>query len=380
MDALPVGDGTLTIGGDGSVKASSRRKTARCAVIGVGWWATTAHIPALKRHPAAELVAIQSRDAGKARRIARHFEVTNACTTMEEVLAIGGLDGVIISSTPNVHFAQAHAALRQGLHVLIEKPMTLKAAESEELVALAERNGLHFLVSCPWHYTAHTLEARRLIQTGALGQMKMISVLMTNFVLGLYSGLAWDEIFGRNPTLQNSARPYCTPSHSSYSDPAIAGGGQIYSQFSHVAAHLGFLTGRSPVSVFAQFDNAGTAVDVYDTLNLKLEDGTLVAVASTGATPHTKRNYELRIYGTKGVLLMELWKGKMEYHLFDGEVKRYPDLPEAQIYPMFAPAENFVDVILGRAENGSPARLGHYAMQIIEAACESARSGSKIEI
>lgn len=77
---------------------------------------------------------------------------------------------------------------------------------------------------------------------------------------------------------------------------------------------------------------------------------------------------------------MELWKGKMEYHLFDGEVKRYPDLPEAQIYPMFAPAENFVDVILGRAENGSPARLGHYAMQIIEAACESARSGSKIEL
>src|ERR1017187_421005 len=110
--------------GDGALKVSPIRKTARCAVIGVGWWATTAHIPALKKHPAAELVAIQSRDAGKARRIARHFEVTNACTTMEEVLAIGGLDGVIISSTPNVHFAQAHAALRQGLHVLLEKPMT----------------------------------------------------------------------------------------------------------------------------------------------------------------------------------------------------------------------------------------------------------------
>lgn len=380
MDALTVGDGRLTIGGDGSVKASSMRKTAKCAVIGAGWWATSAHIPALKKHPSAELVAIQSRDIEKARRIARDFKVANACTTTEEVLALRGIDGVIISSTPNVHYVQARAALERELHVLIEKPMTLRAIESEELVALAERNGLHFLVSCPWHYTAHTLEARRLIQTGALGRLKMISVLMTNFVLGLYSGLPWDEIFGRNPTLQNSARPYCTPSHSSYSDPAIAGGGQIYSQVSHVAAHLGFLTGRNPVSVFAQFDNDSTAVDVYNTLNLKLEDGTLVSVASTGATPHSKRNYELRIYGTKGVLLMELWKGKMEYHLFDGDVKRYPDLPEAQIYPMFAPAENFVDVILGRAENGSPARLGHYAMQIIEAACESARSGSKIKL
>jgi len=80
------------------------------------------------------------------------------------------------------------------------------------------------------------------------------------------------------------------------------------------------------------------------------------------------------------MLLMELWKGKMECHLFDGKVTRYPDLPEADIYPLFAPTENFVDVILGHAENGSPARFGLYAMKVIEAACESARTQRSVTL
>lgn len=353
-------------------------ETVKCAVVGAGWWATTAHIPALKEHPLAELVAVQSRDAQRARQIARDFGAPHACTTMEEVLALENLDAVIVSSTPNMHFVQAQAALQAGLHVLIEKPMTLRAAESEELVALAESNGLHLLVGCPWHYTAHSLEARRLLRSGALGQMKMISVLMTNWTLGLYCGLPWAEIFGRNPTRENSAQPYRTPGRSSYSDPAIAGGGQVYSQLSHVVAHLGFLAAQEPVRVFAQFDNAGTAVDVYNTVSLRLADGTVVSLASTGATP--QRTYELRIYGTKGVLMMELWTGMMACHLFNGQVTRYPDLPEQDIYPVFAPTKNFVDVVLGRAENGSPGHLGLYAMKVIEAACQSARTNNVVTL
>jgi predicted dehydrogenase len=355
-------------------------KTVRCAVVGAGWWGTTAHIPALKNNPGAELLAVQTRDAEKARTIAQDFKIPHACTTMKEVLAVDGLDGVIISSTPNVHYHQALAALQMGRHVLIEKPMTITAKESEELVSLAESKDLHFMISCPWHYTAHSIEARNLVQSGALGRIKMVSVLMTNFTLGLYRGLPWEEIFGRSPTLQNSAQPYCKPDPASYCDPDVAGGGQIYSQISHAGAHLGFVLGRRPKTVFAQFDNGDTAVDVYNTIHLKLEDDTLVSLASTGATPDSERNYEVRIYGTSGLLLMELWKGKMECHYFDGRIVRYPDLSSDEIYPLFAPVNNFVDVIAGRASNGSPAYLGLYAMNLIEAACASARINEVVHV
>src|SRR6266581_856818 len=191
-------------------------KTVKCAVIGAGWWGTTAHIPALKRHPLAELVAVHSRDADKTRLVAADFCVPQACATMKEVLTVEGLEAVVISSTPNVHYPQALAALQRGLHVLIEKPMTIKAAESEELVALAEKQGVHFLVSCPWHYTAHSREARRLIQSGALGQFQILNLLRTNSSLRRFRGRAWDAIFVSRPTRQHSARPYFTTGRSSY--------------------------------------------------------------------------------------------------------------------------------------------------------------------
>jgi hypothetical protein len=45
---------------------------------------------------------------------------------------------------------------------------------------------------------------------------------------------------------------------------------------------------------------------------------------------------------------------------------------------MFAPAEDFVDTILGKSSNGSPARLGVNAMRVIEAAVESVRTHSNV--
>ncbi|HVF11185.1 MAG TPA: Gfo/Idh/MocA family oxidoreductase [Abditibacteriaceae bacterium] len=352
----------------------------RCAVIGAGWWATTAHIPALKSHPAAELVAVQTSEQETADRIAADFDAPYATTVVEDVLALDELDAVIVSSIPKLHYEQAKAALERGMHVLIEKPMTFTVREARELVEIAERNHLVFLISAPWHYTPHGIEARRLIQAGALGQLKMISILMTNFTQGLYQGLPWEKVFGKNPTLQNSATPYLRPGQYSYSDPLLAGGGQIYCQVSHAAAYVGFLTNTQPREVFARFDNAGTAVDVYDALNIKLSDGTLVSLASTGATMLSDRHYEVRIYGTRGMILLELWKGTMEFHDIDCNVQRYSDLPEAEIYPMFAPAGNFVDAVLGQAPNGSPATLGLYAMKIIEAARASAGENRNVVI
>ncbi|HEV2294775.1 MAG TPA: Gfo/Idh/MocA family oxidoreductase [Tepidisphaeraceae bacterium] len=350
----------------------------RCAVIGAGWWGTTAHVPALTRHPRAELLAIQTTDANSARKIAADFSVPHACETIDQVLAIADLDAVVISSTPNLHYAQAAAALERGLHVLVEKPMTFTAAEARRLVALAEQRRVHFLISCPWHYTSHAAEAQRLIQTGRLGQVKMISVLMTNFTLGLYKGLPWDAVFADSPTLQNAATPYVKPAQQSYSDPSIAGGGQIYCQFSHVGAYLGFLTGRRASEVFARFDTGGAEVDVHDVLNVKLDDGALVSIATTGATMLSDRQFEVRVFGTEGMILLELWKGKMQFHGLRGEVTRYPDIPESEVYPLFAPAENLVDVVLGEAANRSPASLGVVAMEIIDAACRSARENRNV--
>ena len=348
-------------------------KPVRIGVIGAGWWATFAHIPAVQSHAGAELVAVQSRERAKAEKIARDFGARHACTTVEELLALPELDAVIVASTPNVHFAQARAALESGRHVLIEKPMTFTAYEARVLVTLAARKNLQLVISCPWHFTRHGLEARRLIRAGALGEIKMISVLMTNPIDKLLRGI------NTSPT-HGLANVYVEPRHGSYNDLAIAGGGQIYCQVSHAAAYLTFLTGLRAAEVFARFDRDGSPNDIYNALTLTLENGALVSLASTGATPLCERNYEVRVFGSQAVLQLELWRGTMTLIDFNDQRTEYPPLAENEIYPAQSPALNFIDTILGKVPNGSPGDLGLASMEIIEAACASATHGKNISI
>ena len=100
-----------------------------------------------------------------------------------------GVDAVVVSSTPNMHYEQAKFSLENGKHVLLEKPMTFNVAQAKELCDLASRNNLQLLVSCPWHYTSHGIETKRLICEGHLGEIKMISVLMTNPIDKLLKGI-----------------------------------------------------------------------------------------------------------------------------------------------------------------------------------------------
>jgi predicted dehydrogenase len=175
-------------------------------------------------------------------------------------------------------------------------------------------------------------------------------------------------------------RVYVEPGAGSYSDPAIAGGGQIYCQVSHAAAYLTFLTGLRPAEVFSRFDHDGSPNDIYNALTITLENGALVTLASTGATPLSERNYEVRIFGTSAILQLELWRGTMTLIDFSDRRTEFEPLAPVEIYPGQSPALNFIDVIRGKAVNGSPGELGLASMEIIEAAGESAQTGRNEKI
>jgi predicted dehydrogenase len=343
-------------------------KQISIGVIGAGWWATFAHLPAVRSHPAAKLVAIQTRDRDQAVRIARDFGVPHACTDVDELLAVQSLDAVIVASTPNVHYTHAKSALERGLHVLVEKPMTFTSAEARELVEIAAQKKLQLLISCPWHFTRHGIEARRLIHSGALGDIKMISVLMTNPIDQLLRGINTSPTHGMD-------KVYVEPGRGSYNDATIAGGGQIYCQVSHAAAYLTFLTGLRPAEVFARFDCDGSPNDLYNALTIRMENGALVSLASTAVTPLAEKNYEVRVFGSQAILQLELWRGTMTLTDFSNERAEFKPLAAAEIYPAQAPTLNFIEAILGNATNGSPGELGLASMEIIAAACASAESG-----
>lgn len=345
------------------------RDTIRCGVLGAGWWATYAHIPALQEYPGAALVAVQNNRREEVDRIARDFGIPFACASVEELLAVQGLSAVIVSSSPNLHYSNALASLEAGKHVLIEKPMTLKLSEAIHLSRVAEERNLLLLICCPWHYTPHADEARRLVREGALGDIRMISMLMTNPTSGLLRGTDLQPTHGI---------PYMTPRKGTYSDPAIAGGGQIYAQVCHAAAYLTFLTGAQAQAVFARFHNDGACVDIYDSLSLRMDDASIVSIASTGATTDTRKDFEIRVFGTEGMLFLELWHGHMEFVPMKGTPRSYPALEPDDIYPHLAPARNLIDSIRDPSSNRSPATLGIAAMKVLESAARSFESGRDV--
>jgi predicted dehydrogenase len=325
----------------------------------------------LLQHPNAELVAIQTADLHDARRIVTDFNIPHAYTRTADLLAHDDIEAVIVSSSAHLHYSDAHAALSLGKHVLVEKPMTLTVAEADDLTGLAEERGTQFLISCPWHYTSHAREARRLIRDGEVGEVRMISVLMTNPINDLLRGRSTEPTHGT---------PYMHPRQGTYSDPRIAGGGQIYTQVCHAAAYLTFLTGSRPTEVFARFHDDGEVLDIYDALNLKMDNGAVVCLASTGATSPVRRDFEVRIFGTRGMIFLDLWHGTLEFVPLQGPPRPCPPLAEADVYPHQAPAQNLIDSILDPMRNQAPATLGVTAMEVIEAACRSAETGRNVPV
>src|SRR5512136_767769 len=74
-----------------------------------------------------------------------HPEVTTT-NRFEDLLNDAELDAVIVATPVRFHYEMAKACLNAGKHVFVEKPMARTEAEGEELVALAERQGLVLMV------------------------------------------------------------------------------------------------------------------------------------------------------------------------------------------------------------------------------------------
>ena len=112
-------------------------------------------------------------DADEARRAEFGGRYPNARVTasFEEMIADDELQAVVIATPVPTHYPFAKQALEAGKHVFVEKPPAMRAAEMEELVALAEEHGL---VLMPGHlllYHPGVLKLKELVDSGELGDV-----------------------------------------------------------------------------------------------------------------------------------------------------------------------------------------------------------------
>ncbi|HEY8476652.1 MAG TPA: Gfo/Idh/MocA family oxidoreductase [Chloroflexota bacterium] len=343
--------------------ASDRK--ARVGVIGCGWWSTYTHIPGLKEYPSAELVALADQNPERLQAAAKKYEVERTYTDYRHMLANERLDGVVVAVNHAAHYEVAKAALEAGLHIMLEKPMVLEAAHARELVDLARRQGREIIVGYPWHYTETARRAREIVQSGRLGEIQFVSSLFASMVIEFYRG---------NPEAYRPVFNYpVTGPGQAYADPKLSGGGQGHLQVTHSAGLMFFVTGLRARRVAAEMERFDLPVDLVDAISVRFDNGAVGVVGSTGNIGvGDGGQHDLRVYCSRGYLLMEMVDGTMTVRTHDGTVEQIGPLPEEERYPRFATAHNLVDVILGRAQNGSPGEVGARTVELLDAAYRSA--------
>ena len=341
----------------------------RVGVVGTGWWATQFHLPSLLRNPRAEVSALADRDESRLAAAGDAFDVAGRYTDHRELLASGRVDAVLVAVPHAAHFEVARDALAAGVHVLLEKPMTVRAADAWTLAALARDRGLHLQLGYTYQFTRHAKRAKQAFERGELGELLLVSGLFASMVESYYRGRP-DEY------AELIEFPLTGPAPDTYSDPAISGGGQAITQITHAMGMVHWLTGARAEEVFALMANRDLAVDLVDAISYRLDGGAIGTMSSTGSLrPRQPQQQELRYYGTEGFLLQEIWAGKLELHRNDGTVEVVPPLGADEVYPAGAPSAGLVDLVLGRGENLAPPEPGAAATEFLELAYLSAREG-----
>jgi predicted dehydrogenase len=168
-----------------------------------------------------------------------------------------------------------------------------------------------------------------------------------------------------------------------YSDPAISGGGQGHLQVTHIAGSMFFITGLEPERVSCFMANWDVPVDLVNTINIKFkssgEHAPLGVIGSTGNLGIGDLDHlEIRVYCERGYLHLDQVGARIFVRHHDGRKERYGPLPAGKRYPIFATGKNLVDVILHRAENGSPGTIGARVVEVLDAAYRSARQDGQV--
>jgi predicted dehydrogenase len=228
----------------------------------------------------AELVAVSDAVPSKLDR----YMPLKTFTDGEELIRSGLVDAVIIATPHYQHTTLGIAALKQGLHVMVEKPISAHKADAERLIATHKRHPKQVFVGMfQLRAEPRYLKIQKLIQTGDLGDIVRMSWIMTDW----FRTEAYYASGGWRATWKGE------------------GGGVLLNQCLHNLDAMQWLLGMpARVRGFCQLGRFHQ-IEVEDNVSAYLEypnGATGTFVSSTGEAPGTNR---FEIVGTRGKVVLE---------------------------------------------------------------------------
>jgi len=336
--------------------------TAGWAIIGPGAFAANRIAPALNKARNCRLVAVVSRDRGRAEAFAAEHGAQRAYDDLAAALRDPDVDCVWVATPHSLHLEPVLAAARAGKHVLCEKPLATSRGDAREMIRACARANVR--LGTGFHLRHHPLhrEARRLVAEGELGTP-------------IEAAAEWSV----PPSRPGSGYPYTAAWRR---DPALALAGITTGTGVHVIDLLRFVLDDEIIAVSAYTDapaeDAG-ALESRAIALLRFSRGTFAVARCFRGVP-APRN-DLAITGSEGWIvtrntLGEATRGTVEAHGVDPQVVGIPagwDMYTAE-------AEAFVEAVEAGEEPSASGEDGLRCVEVLDALLESARTGRTVQL
>ncbi len=348
----------------------------KIAVVGTGWWATTAHIPALLNNPRVEAILLVDTNPAASKAAADKYGLQYTYTTIADAKAAHpDLRGAIVAVPHQAHFRAAMDCLEQGLHLLLEKPMTVYARDAKALSDKADAEGLHILMGYTFPYMPHVVKAKQYIDDGLIGNIEYVACSMSSITYELFKG--------RPDNFAPSGGYVVTgPDKTTYSEPSVSGGGQGVLQVTHLVGMMFHLASELRAKTVTAFmNNLDVKVDVIDAIAVRMNTGALSIVGSTGNVgAGDPGSVEVHLHGSKGRILVDGFTGEFFMRLHNGREEHIPR--NSPVYPGDVPSIKLVEILLDGAKPLFPGKTnGLHTVELLDAAYRSAaQEGMPVQI
>ena len=292
----------------------------------------------------------------------------------------GRIDFLVVATTNETHYAIARAALKAGMNVFCEKPLSLTVREAAELGRVAQKGGC--VLGVPFTYTGYPMVklARDLVRRGELGR---IDKVVMEYVQGSF----------RKPDRRTSWK----------TDPKIAGPSCVVADIGvHAFTMIEYVTGLETRSLLADLSSFSNSAGLDDdaSILMRLSGGAKASLVTSKIATGEENGVRLRVYGDRASLH---WDQEAPNYLS----VRYPMRPE-MVYKRKAPYvgdisprsvaasrfpaghhEGFVEalaniydefvaaIVSGRQRDFPGAREGVRSMRFVEAALKSSKAGGR---
>jgi predicted dehydrogenase len=241
----------------------------RWGILSTAHIARTKVVPGMLKARRCDIVAIASREAGRAETVAAELGIPRAHSSYEALLADPQVDAVYIPLPNHLHAEWSIAAARAGKHVLCEKPLALTADDAQRMIDVASAEGITLMEAFMYRLHPSWQAVAELVASGEIGRLVSVQ--------------SWFSYFNDDATNIRNI-------------PEV-GGGALFDIGCYSVNLSRLLFGAEPRHVSAAMvRDPAMGVDVLTSAILSFDDGIATFTCSTRA----EDDQRVHIYGTTG--------------------------------------------------------------------------------